>query len=152
MALVVEDGTGLAAADSYVGLADYTSYATLRGWAVDAAKDEIRLRRAFDALNRNYSYAGAVLRSDQAGAFPRRAVGVPRAIKHAQCELAQLIAEGLDPFKTVEQVKTSERVKVGPIEEAVTMQAMAEPRLTAVEGLLRPYLATGAGQTRMVRG
>ena len=154
MVLTVEDATGLEAADSYVTLAHYQSYAAARGWgAADASQDEINLRKAFDALNRLWSFSGEKLTGSQAGAFPRTdREGVPTDIKLAQIELAHRIAGGLDPFASQEQSVTRSKRKVGPIETETETLPTGLPKLIAVEALLSPFLAAGAGQMKLVRG
>jgi hypothetical protein len=155
MALAVETGIGLAAADSYVSLADYRAYGTARGWTLgaDDAADEVNLRRAFDGINRLWDYLGEAKTDDQAGVFPRTLwTGVPQRVKDAQCELAYLVQGGLDPFATIDSSSTGETIKVGPITIAGDSLPTGRPRIVAVEGLLRPYLGAGPGQVRVMRG
>jgi hypothetical protein len=155
MALTVEDGNGLSAADSYVELADYQAYGTGRGWTLgsDDAADEVNLRRAFDGINRLWDYLGEAETDDQAGAFPRTLwTGVPQRVQDAQCELAYLLQGGLDPFATIDSSSTGETIKVGPITIGGDSLPTGRPRIVAVEGLLRPYLGAGPGQVRMLRG
>jgi hypothetical protein len=155
MALTVETGIGLAAADSYVTLAAYQAYGAARGWTLgaDDAADEVNLRRAFDGINRLWSYLGGAEAEDQAGAFPRTLwTGVPQRVQDAQCELAYLMQGGLDPFATIDSSATSETIKVGPISIGGESLPTGRPRIVAVEGLLRPYLGAGPGQVRVLRG
>lgn len=155
MTLTVEDGTGLAAADSYVTLAAYQAYGAARGWTLgaDGAADEVSLRRAFDGINRLWSYLGEAETDDQAGAFPRTLwTAVPQRVKDAQCELAYLVQGGLDPFATIDSSSTGETLKVGPITIGGDSLPTGRPRIVAVEGLLGPYLGAGPGQVRMLRG
>lgn len=155
MAIIVEDGTIVAGADSYVTLAAYQAYGAARGWTLadsDPA-DEISLRRAFDGINRNWTYRGVADSADQPGAWPRSiAEGIPQRVKDAQCELAYQVQGGLDVFATITTSKTMERKKVGPIETEVETLPTGKPRVEAVTTLLRPYLSAGAGQVQLVRG
>lgn len=155
MALIIEDGSGVENADSYVTLAAYQAYGAARGWTLgdDDAADEINLRRAFDGINRNWTYRGVPEDADQVGAWPRSiAEGIPQRIKDAQSELAYQVQGGLDLFATIEGSTTSEMIKVGPITIDEETLPTGKARVMSVEGLLRPYLAAGAGQTLMVRG
>lgn len=155
MALTVETGVIVAGADSYVALTVYHAYAAARGWTMgaDDAADEVNLRRAFDGINRLWSYLGELENSEQPGAFPRSLWdGVPQKVQDAQCELAYLIQGGLDPFATIDSSATSETIKVGPISIGGDSQPTGRPRIVAVEGLLRPHLGAGPGQARMARG
>lgn len=77
MALIVEDGTGKSDAESYVSVADATSYHALRGnttWAL-LSNDEMEqaLRRATDYLVQMYrlSWKGSRLNAEQSLDFPR---------------------------------------------------------------------------------
>lgn len=154
MTLTVETGIGLAAADSYVSLADYRAYGTAIGWTMgaDDAADEINLRRAFHAINRRWSYLGDRLTDEQAGAFPRTLWdGIPRDVSDVQCELAYLIQNGTDPFDATGST-TSESIKVGPITISEDSTGSGARPLGQVEGLLRPYLGAGPGQVRVLRG
>lgn len=155
MALTVETGAVVAEADSYVTLDAYRSYGAARGWTIgaDDAVEEANLRRAFDGINRLWSYLGEEVSSEQEGAFPRDAwSGIPRRVVHAQCELAYLIQAGLDPFATLGASTSKESVKIGPISIGGEMQPESRPRLVAVEGLLAPYVAAGACQMKVLRG
>lgn len=155
MTLNVETGDIVAGADTYVALATYQAYGAARGWtmASDDAADEVNLRRAFDGINRLWSYMGDQHSDEQRGAFPRSLwTGIPQRVQDAQCELAHLIQGGLDPFATIESNNTSETIKVGPISIGGDTLPTGRPRIVAVEGLLRPYIGTGASQMRLVRG
>lgn len=154
MPLIVETGAVVAGADSYVSAGDYQIYGAHRGWelAGEDAIDEINLRRAFDALNRLWTYSGLPLDAAQEGAFPRSSVaGIPKRLKDAQCELAYLIQGGFDPFIPVDS-KTSQNIKIGPISIGGATLPTGGGRIKQVEGLLRPLLGAGAGQLKVVRG
>jgi hypothetical protein len=165
--ITVEDGSIVAGANSYVSLADYLSYWEQRG-VVQDADDEVNkanIVRGFDAINRNWSYRGVEVDSTlQVGAWPRYIPTpsnvydiptdtIPQDIIDAQCEMANLIRGGLDPMATFEGAIESEMAKAGPVEtETVYMGGKGRPQLTAVTGLLRPYLGAGGGQPRLLRG
>lgn len=161
MSLTVEDGTVVSGADSYVTLSAYQAYGAALGWALgdtDAA-DEINLRRAFQTVNRQWSYLGVKADEGQAGEFPRyiaesntNSDEIPQEVMDAQCELAFLIQGGLDPFATVSGVVASTKAKAGPVETETTyLGGLSTSRIVAVEGLLRPYLASGRGQVVLRR-
>lgn len=165
--IIVEDGSIVSGANSYVSLATYEAYAEQRGWAtaVDDEGDKANLVRAFDAINRNWTYRGEEVDLDnQVGAFPRYIVKnrweyvtpadeVPQKVQDAQCELAYLIQGGLDPFATLNGMVKSISAKAGPVEtETEYAGGLGKARIVAVEGLLAPYLAAGQGQMLLVRG
>lgn len=111
MALVVEDGTGLSNADSYISLAAANTYWTAHGapssWtgAPDAAK-EGALRYATRKIDGEYGsrFLGRIAVLTQALAWPRSGVidadgrsvasnVVPVSVQEATCELARLHLE-----------------------------------------------------------
>jgi hypothetical protein len=155
VSLIVENATPVEGADTYVTLAVYQAYGAALGWTLgaDDNADEINLRRAYQGINRNWTYKGKPVDADQTGAFPRiNSEGIPQRVKDAQIELAFLVQGGLDLFATVESITTSETIKVGPISLGSDSLPTGRARVVAVQGLLRPYLAAGAGQVSLVRG
>lgn len=164
--MALDTTIGGASADSYGTLAAYQAYGAARGWALGAtdAADEINLRRAVQAIDRQYSFVGYAQYQTQALDWPRVTTvyvdgwpidpdSIPQDVVYAQFELAYLLQGGLDPFATVTGVVSASRKKVGPIEtETEYTGGLSTPRLVAVEGLLAPYLVAGRGQARMMRG
>ena len=72
MALVVEDGTGLANATSFVSRADYIAFAVARGVTIaDDEAADVELVKAMDYLLTR-CYRGDAKTGDQALPFPRR--------------------------------------------------------------------------------
>ena len=107
MALVVEDGTGLEDADSYVSVEDFDAFLEAFGYQFEGDSEEIALRRATRFLDIMYPFNGEPLVEEQALHFPTEDFDyVPRAIKEATMELALLLADGefdpLGPIDTVE--------------------------------------------------
>ena len=74
MALVVEDGTGLSTAESYISVADADTYHSDRGNALwtgtDAVKEEA-LRQATEYLDATYDWKGSISLTTQALNWPR---------------------------------------------------------------------------------
>jgi len=112
MALTVEDGTGLAGADSYVSLSDADQYALDHGnpstWSLltESQKEE-KLRLAAQGLDLEYfgRWLGTRKETTQALEWPRSEVededgnavdddSVPSRIQDAQVELALEFATG----------------------------------------------------------
>lgn len=104
MTLIVEDGTGLAGAESYVSVVDASTYYDEHGgptanWtAATTAQKESALRYATTWLEARYLWPGAVSTYTQKRAWPRRfaydtegrlLTGVPEAVIEAQCEAAR---------------------------------------------------------------
>lgn len=95
MALIIEDGSIVANADSYVTTAEITAYANKRGFTVPASESDLE-KIAILAIDymQSKKYIGNLVEAGQALAFPRREIEdladdvIPQAIKNAQIELA----------------------------------------------------------------
>ena len=161
--LIVEDGTGLADADSYCSVAYADAYHAAMGsaaWAAltaEAKEQALRRAAAFMSLHLGgRSWAGRRSLQTQALDGPRTDVPdldfggvispdiVPAAIKKACAELAGKSAGGVDIAPDLGQAVKAERV--GPI--AVTY-ADAVQRSTVIQSvalLLAPFIqSSGAG-------
>ena len=166
--LVVEDGSGLANANTYVSLADADTYFADQGtggaaWAApDALKNEylVRAATALDATygRRYISYLRASDTTVQALLWPRENVwdrhnrripagGIPQEVKDAQCEMALLLQQGTDlyPEGRSDNQIISESVSIGEISQSQTFQRPAEEQamyegFRKVELILWPIL------------
>lgn len=169
MSLVVEDGTGLSTAEAYCSVAEATAYHSARGnaaWAA-LASDAIReqcLRNASAYMVGEYRmrWAGTRLNDVQALDWPRSLVprkdgatesyypndAVPTEVKNACASLA-LRAATAALFKDQTQRKSS--VTVGPISTTYEAGSKIAPTYSEIDAMLKPMLATGRGQIRMVR-
>ncbi|MEJ8571232.1 DnaT-like ssDNA-binding protein [Microbaculum marinum] len=165
MALTVEDGTGLAGAESYVSASDADTYHSARGnsaWIGSEDEKEEALRKAAEYLDGRYRgrWKGVRGSKAQALAWPRARVvdedgysvsstTVPNAVVAATCEAALLILSGTDlsPTLTRENFATQEEVKVGPIEESRSYSSGAptKPVVTRIEQKLSGLLTSGTG-------
>lgn len=165
MALVVENGTGLATAESFVSVADADTYHSARGnsaWADGTtAEKEEALRRASTFLSNSYPWAGYPVNArTQLLAWPRYDVvdqdgnpvasdEVPREVVNATYEVAlrELATPGsMNPDVTLaDKVK---REKVGPLEveyaNADVSANASRPILTIVRDMIGGLLRAGA--------
>jgi hypothetical protein len=152
VSLTVEDGTGLAAADSYVSIADALVYHAAMGntaWAAATeAVQEIALRRAAQYLDTEYRYRGERLTTTQALEWPRvdyesdyRAEAWPVvALEQAACEAAlRALSDTLRADVSSDQV-TEETV--GPITIKYASKS-GQTRYPIVSSLLRRYVIGG---------
>ena len=152
-------------ADSYGTLAAYETYAAGNGWTLAETDEanEANLRRAAQGMDRKSRFLGIQQYQFQARAWPRLVNDlvrdwpinpdtIPLDVIHAQFEWAYILQGGVDPLATITSGTTSEMIKVGPITIDEETLPTAPPRLIAVDGLLRPYLKSGAGQIALVRG
>ena len=175
MALITEDGTGRADAESYCSLADATAYHAALGnaaWAA-LATDELReqaLRRASVYMVQAYRlrWAGYRKRDAQALDWPRyevpkpdTSVGrfmayyseniVPTEVRNACAELALRAASG---DLAADQGQAVIERTVGPITTKFAPGSLAAKRYVAVDRLLAPMLTDGGSSSalRLVRG
>ena len=160
MALIIEDGSQVANANSYVTDAEYTTYATLKGLTVgaNAAKREVELLRAMDYLQGfESSMQGTRASSTQGVSFPRYNVVlysyllasdfIPKELKSSQFEAAAYAHTGtLTPNEAIKNV-SKERLgdlevnyfKGGQSEKVIVKRALVylEPLLKSFDKLVR---------------
>lgn len=164
MALIVEDGSIVANADSYVSLAEIKAYATSHGVTLGAdTAIEVQAHFAIDYLeSKRLLYQGMKVSENQSLQFPRYFVkidgfdisetSIPKCLKNAQCQLVLEQASGVDllPTQTEPAVK---REVIGPIstEYAVSNGAINEPILLAVDALLQPLYKSTSGNAFSIR-
>lgn len=152
MALIVEDGTGLAGAESYASVAEGLTYLTRRqrhvDWAaLDEAVAEGYLVAATDWIDCRFSYLNDALVSTQARVFPRTGgIGLPVAVKNACIELAdraRTVSLMPDPTHDAGGRVLRSSKKVGPISKEVeyTGGGVPLPAFPFVERMLAPYRA-----------
>lgn len=175
-ALIVENGTGLATADSYISVADATAYHERMGTPAaswDNLDDEDAkapaLRRATMYMVQVYRFLweGTRKTSIQALDWPRYEVAikdtpsfyggwpsyypsdlVPQEVKNACAELAVRAAAG-DLLADLDTPVIRE--KVGPIETEYAVGARQYKRYPAIEKLLEPYLTGSSNSFSLVR-
>lgn len=107
--LTVEDGTIVAAADTYVEITEFVEYATNHGVTIpdDDVEIESVLRRAYIKMA-GMAWIGSPVSGDQSGAWPRfggyrngflvDSGSIPAQIKLGQMALAaEIYADDLDP-------------------------------------------------------
>lgn len=155
MALIVEDGTGLTTAESYVSVADCTTYCTahaLSAWTGADAVKESALRNATQYIDTNYDFKYEKTYVDQALEFPRyywEWDDPPmNRLRAACCELAVKALSG-SLYADVAAQQTI-KVKVGPIEKTTTPSASGQVTYKQVDALLKE-LITGGGSVAVIR-
>jgi hypothetical protein len=162
MALIVEDGTNVPDAESYVDVATADAYLAARGMDSDwlaktDTEKEALLRRAMDYMRAAYRgrWKGWRAREPQALDWPRQGVvlhdlpyngnvrfdTIPREVQQAQIELAvrQLATTG--PLMTdLSRATVSE--SVGSVAVTYDVHSPQQVRYAQVDALLGPYLAS----------
>ncbi len=157
MSLIVEDGTGLDTAESYISVADAGTYCTAHGltaWTgVDAVK-ESALRNATQYIDTMYNFRSAKSYYLQALEFPRQMWDwdddpLMNRLRSATVELAvKALTESL--FADVEPSVVT-MVKVGPITKQTTpVDTGGQKRYAAIDALLK-QLTTGLGGIKVIR-
>ena len=142
--LVIEDGTGLANADSYIDVIFADAYFLKRGitqWAGLTNKESLIIR-AMDYIENNYTYQGTKLVSTQSLQFPRLICGetvYPIALKNAVCELA---LKSNEEDLLADTDKTTIREKVGTLEVEYDPNQDNIKSYNYVNKLLAPYLVS----------
>ena len=169
MAFVVEDGSGMSSATSYISVADADSFATevgLTSWTGTNGAKETALIKAQRFLTQLYrgQWKGERIASTQALDWPRNGVydadgylltstTVPSAVKEAQVELAvrALTAGLISDVATTDAGIASEASSVGGVSYSVTFTGSkaTQAQYPVVNLLLAPYLRGG---TEVMRG
>ena len=172
MALIVEDGTGLSTAESYVSVATATAYFTAFGgsdaWS-SLEDQEVALRKASRDLDILYgaSYASTPLTTAQALLFPRvtftdsngrTVTGLPKVLGQAVAELAVINATtdttGVADQSGNVKMKLLRADTVVKHTENFAPTSATSAALRKVALLLAPYLDGGSSglYARVVRG
>ncbi len=170
MALVVETGSGSATAESYISVADATTYHAARGnaaWAA-LASDTVReqlLRKSTEYMMQVYrqSWKGVRMTATQALDWPRAYVYLEPVITGANIDYPNLVASNIVPTEVkracaelalkassaelyADQEQTVKREKLGPLEWEYDPNSQTTKRYSAVDAMLAPYFA-GSGNT-----
>lgn len=163
MALIVEDGTGLAAAESYISVTDADTYiASFKGanatWDVaTVAAKEIAARQATQYLDGKYAWKGQKEYATQALDWPRAYAydetgteysGVPVKLEQATAETMFLIVTGATITETVSRGTQVKREKVGEIEVEYMDGAAQQPEYPEVNRLLSDLTIAGGRSVR----
>lgn len=130
MALIVEDGTNVLNANSYIDDSYIESFLNSRGLLSETLdttdKRESKALRAMDSLN-VLNYCGSRVFDDQSLPFPRKNITlsdnrkldsdvIPKELKQAQCWLIYYIDAGNDPASIKQQNIKREKVDVIEVE------------------------------------
>jgi hypothetical protein len=168
MALVVEDGTGLATAESFISVAAALTYLGNRGNATfetfTDAEHESALRRATDYMEQVYRlrWAGYRTSSTQALSWPRTLVPQPDApggyrawpfyyatnfipplVQQACALLAAKVADGTDLSPDLGRNTSSEKVDV--IEVHYEPGGRQYTKFRAVDNMLQIFMSSNSG-------
>lgn len=172
MAFTVEDGTGVAGANSYTTVEFADAYFLERNnavWAAiaDASDKESYLIRATDYIENFFGrrFLGEMVATDQDLSWPREdadpysSTSIPLHLQKATCEYALRAIDGpLAPDPTVDATGFSvvtTRKAVGPIEKEFRPVGPGRPQLMRsypeADALMSPLLQPGTGGNRVTR-
>ena len=155
MALIVEDGSVVAGANSYTSVADADTFMANRGysdWASASTEDkEYALIKAADFIETTYSqsFKGSRVSADQPLSFPRSDIvlygfdlaedAIPESLIEAQTRLALKSLSGEQFIEDEGRTVTRERVDV--IETYYATYGNKQTRYVEAERLLAPLLS-----------
>lgn len=155
MALVIENGSNVANATSYIDAAYLRAYAEARGRTIpaDDAALEPHIIRAMDRIEaRLADYRGTDTYSPQRTAFPRYGMylfgraypfpynEIPENVKKAQAEYALASLDGIELMPTRADAAIRSEA-IGPLRTEYFAPAPSAPVVQAAEELLKPFLA-----------
>lgn len=171
MALIVEDGTGLATAESFISVTDADSYFTAHGspsaWSdLTTAQKESALRYATLWVDRRYAWPGEIRypETPQALSFPletgaedmqgRELAAVPQAVKDATCEAALAhVAGALNELPGLTGVAgLVESATVGPLSVKLSKSAPAARSFSPIDRILSIIAFPKSLATELIRG
>ncbi len=155
MALVIEDGTIVTGANSYIDDTDYIAYALARGVVIDPADAEQQLIQAMDYIETRWYQGQQVDFEDQELAWPRDYVYIegnlldneviPRRLINAQCELGMAYNSSNDPLGTITNANQIKEESFAVFKTVYMDGANDSPILQKVNAWLDPLLESGGG-------
>lgn len=160
MALVIEDGSLVAGANSFVTRAEIIAYAAARGVTLEDAESTDFL--AVQAIDYIWSQClkGDLVDETQTVPFPRSGLEdggdaedyvhtIPAGIKNAQLQLALDAGNGISLTASANPSAELKRSKVGPIEREFfapgSLTLDGSPPLTVAKAWLAPFLCSVGG-------
>lgn len=166
MAFLVEDGTVVSNANSYISAADANTYLADRGSAssewnsASTAAREALLIRATQYIDESYDWIGYLVETTQPLNWPRLDAydsdwrdynrTIPDNLKNAVAEMANWIAANGDPQPNIARSNYTKREKVGSIEIEYQDGAPAETDFPFVSKLLRRLTISGGSNRNEV--
>lgn len=164
MPLIVEDGTGLATAESYASVAELDAYAAAHGspaghTSAGTAAKEAALRYASTWVDARYLWRGIVLQTTQRLSWPRSGAVDPdgRELTDVPARLVELVCQAALEHLTESLVTPASRggavasERVGSLEVSYFPGAPGGRTFTYLDDLADP-LTSDAGRGRNVVG
>lgn len=165
MALVIENGSLVPGANSFVSVAEVRAFAEARASILSADDSAIEAAciRSVDYLETlRGEFKGEKVSGTQALQWPRLGVlidnfeisseEIPAVLKSAQCQLAIESANGLDLMPSGDGREViREKVDVLETEYAPGSGANPQPALSKAKALIAPLLRNGSGRIVVIR-
>ena len=169
MPLVIEDGTQVPNADSYITLADARTYAANYGLVLntDDTVAEVQLRQAYSWITTYYErrLTGYRVGTVQTGALPRNSMynvntqdyiannAIPVDFQQAQVQIAAGVESGVDlnQIKTDQDLKSFEVVGVYKEEYQDGTSTITRPQFSSVSDKLYPYTKAAISGNRLYK-
>jgi len=149
--IIVEDGSLVANANSYVTTAELSTYASARGVTITGTAADL-LIQAMDYIE-SRNFIGYRYTQDQALQWPRSYVyidgfmvaitTIPQLLKDAQCEVALAIDAGNNPLVTLERDTKSETV--GPVSVTYMDNTRSQVYVQKIHAKLRKLVHYSGG-------
>ena len=149
--IIVEDGSIVTGANSYVSVADLTTYGTDRGITISAANPEDLLIEAMDYIE-SLEYIGYQYTEDQPLSWPRsgavkkklwqyEVTEIPQDLIDGLCEVALAIDAGNSPLSNID--RSTIREKVGPVEVEYKKGSAANTIVKKINTKLKDLVVSG---------
>lgn len=166
MALIVEDGTIVENANSYITLEYFKEYWALRGNNLDTKTDTnlvASIIRGTQYVDSNFSFLGNQKEEGQELTFPRinlvsregfLITGIPTGLKKACCEAGLLESNGTVLLESKDNGVRKSSVTVGPIKKSLEYNSAGASGKTyySVKSYLKPYIKSLSGSVKVYRG
>lgn len=164
MALIVEDGTGLVDAESYISVTEADLYHANRGnasWSLlSTTEKEIALRKATEYLDATYCWKGDIASLSQALNFPRENICdnqgreldniIPVQLKNTTAQVG-LIAIDSELVPNTTRSDHVKREKVGELEIEYKDGAPTTTQYNYVNRLLDGLFSSKKGESSVVK-
>lgn len=154
---IVENGTGVADANSYISVDEFKEYWTDRNVDYTSKSDteiQASLIKATQYLDTKYKFIGFKYTYNQALEFPRYnaydkngylVTDIPNCLKYALNEASAIELNGSDLYASTEEGVSSKTENVGPVQTTYTYKnkSTGQTVYNIIENCLRPILKGG---------
>lgn len=157
MAIIVEDGSIVSGANSYVTESELAQYATDRGVTLVGTASQL-LYKSMDYIEAQ-SYIGDKSTQEQPLQWPRHnayidgylfsSAAIPKELKEGQMMVAISIDAGVDPLSTVDRAAKVE--VLGPMSTEYADNASDTQTIRSISSKLSKLLASSGGSMRALR-